>query len=105
MDMNLDEQRRHLRRMSKLLFGNADRLEVAAALADPERHVVSASELAFDLKIAPSRVWTQLRTFAEAGLLEAMPRTGNTVYYIRRDSPFWTLALTLVREATREASP
>jgi DNA-binding transcriptional regulator YhcF (GntR family) len=94
----------HVRRASKLLFGNADRLPVAAEIARPGRTVVSASELAKELQIAPNRVWQQLRTFAEVGLLQELPRIGSTVDYLRCESPFWPLAHALLRDLAQDAA-
>jgi hypothetical protein len=80
-----------LRARSKLVFGNADRLQVGAAVARSSSGVVHAQELATQLGIAPPRVRTQLLAFVAAGLMEPLPRAGATVDYERIEDPFWDL--------------
>ena len=91
--------RRRLRDRSKTLFGNADRLEVAFAVAQSSG-VVHAQELSDQLSISPPRVRTQLLAFCAAGLMEALPRTELKQYYERLDDPFW-VAVALVTESWR----
>jgi hypothetical protein len=87
-----------LRHRSKVLFGNADRLEVAIAVARSSSGVVHAKELANELNIDAPRVRTQLRAFVEAGVMVLLPRHGQTVDYERRPDPFWAGVETIVTE-------
>jgi DNA-binding MarR family transcriptional regulator len=89
-----------VQRLSKLLFGNQDRLVVAAAVADAETRSVYARQLAESIGIADARVGPQLAVFEEAGLLVRLPKAGGErrVYFERRESSFWTLCLDLCQE-------
>lgn len=91
--LNQRDSRAELRRCSKLLFGNADRLEVAVAVAASSSGVVFAQELADELGISPPRVRTQLLAFTEAEVMTKLPRYDRVQSYERRDHPFWQLAL------------
>jgi DNA-binding transcriptional ArsR family regulator len=85
-----------IRKRSKLLLGNADRLDVAAAIGRSSSGVVHAQELADVLRISPPRVRTQLLAFTSAGLMRLLPRQGMTVDYERVDDPFWDLVVRLM---------
>jgi DNA-binding transcriptional ArsR family regulator len=87
--------RARLRARSKRVLGNADRLEVAAAVARDASGVVHAQELANALGISPPRVRSQLLAFTEAGLMQTLPRHGQIVQYQRVEDPFWETALSL----------
>jgi DNA-binding transcriptional ArsR family regulator len=89
-----DGTRGRLRERSKRVLGNADRLEVAAAVARASG-LVHAQGLANEVGITPPRVRAQLVAFTEAGLMELVPRTGQIVYYNRLDDPFWDAARAL----------
>jgi len=78
-----------LRDRSKILFGNADRLEVAIAVARSASGVVHAQGLGHELDITPPRVRAQLLAFVEAGVMRQLGRVGSTVDYERVDGPFW----------------
>jgi len=80
---------RDVRSRSKLIFGNADRLQVANAVARSSSGVVHAQELSERLGISPPRVRAQLLAFVEAELMTLLPRHGLTQDYERRDDPFW----------------
>jgi hypothetical protein len=90
------ETGRRLRGRSKQLFGNADRLQVAAAVARTSSGVVHAQELSNRLGISPPRVRTQLLAFVAADLMIALPREGNIQSYERVDDEFWDMAAGLV---------
>lgn len=84
-----------VRARSKLVFGNADRLQVAAAVARASSGVVHAQEISTLLGISPPRVRSQLLALSAAGLLRQLPRHGMTVDYERVDDPFWDAASAL----------
>ena len=90
------DSRAEIRRRSKRLFGNADRLEVAIAVA-ASSGLVHAQELANQLAISPPRVRAQLLVFVEADLMRALPRSGQLQNYERLPDPFWDLIPELVR--------
>jgi hypothetical protein len=79
-----------VRHRSKALFGNADRLQVALYVGSTDG-IVSATEIAGDLRMAQNRVRAQLLALTEAGLLMEMPRTSGDrrAFFSRRDSDFW----------------
>ena len=88
--------RARLRGRSKQIFGNADRLEVAAAIARTESGVVHAQELADELGISPPRVRTQLLALTAAGLMRLLPREGLVQNYERLPDPFWDVIADIV---------
>ena len=89
----LTERRRQL---SKVLFGNMDRLEVAVAIAQSEDGVVNATDLSVDLAVFNNRVRNQLVVLADAGLLRAVSLPGDRKrWYVRQPSPFWDACLDL----------
>lgn len=79
-----------IRRRSKALFGNADRLQVALYVGGAEG-VFSATEISGDLRMAQNRVRAQLIALTDAGLLTEMPRSSGDrrAFFARRDSEFW----------------
>jgi DNA-binding transcriptional ArsR family regulator len=81
--------RRFLRDRSKKLFGNADRLEVAYAIAESSG-LVHAQELSERIGISPPRVRTQLLAHVDAGLMTELPIVGQVKNYERVDDPYWT---------------
>jgi len=84
-----------LRDRSKRLYGNADRLQVAYAVAESPG-VVHAQELAEALSISPPRVRAQLLAFVEAGVMRALPRNGHIQNYERLHDPFWESTVLLL---------
>ena len=89
-----------VQRASKALFGNQDRLVVAAAVAEAEPGSIYARSLAQEMGITDNRVSPQLHNLERAGLLTRLPKLGGgpTVHYERRDSAFWELCVSLCRE-------
>lgn len=87
--------RLRIRQRSKRLFGNADRLEVALAVAESSG-IVHAQELADQLGMSPPRVRTQLLAFVDAGIMQILPRHGLVQNYERIHDPFWSLVSDLV---------
>jgi hypothetical protein len=85
-----------VRERSKRLFGNADRLEVAVAVAESSG-LVHAQELAVSLGMSPPRVRTQLLAFVAAGVMRSLPRSGQLQNYERIDDPFWALVREFVQ--------
>jgi DNA-binding MarR family transcriptional regulator len=97
---NMTDGTDRVRWLSKLVLGNADRLEVAAAVARAEAGRLFARALADELRWADNRVQKQLKQFEAAGLLVALPSVGGErrVYYRRTDSAFWQAAPLLEQE-------
>ena len=89
-----------VQRISKVLFGNQDRLIVAAAVAEAEPGSIYARSLAKEIGISDNRVSPQLHHLEAAGLLTRLPKLGGgpTVHYERRESTFWDLCIALCRE-------
>jgi hypothetical protein len=90
-----------LRDRSKRLYGNADRLQVAYAVAKSSG-VVHAQELSDALLISPPRVRAQLLTFAEAGLMRVLPRSGHIQNYEMVKDPFWAVTVSYVDASMRD---
>jgi DNA-binding MarR family transcriptional regulator len=92
----------HVTELSKLLFGNRDRVLVAAAVADAEAGTLFARALAGATGLTDSRVQKQLKQFEAAGLLVRMPQVGGErcVFYERRPSAYWDAAIALAQEWT-----
>jgi hypothetical protein len=88
-----ETERERVREMSKLMFGNADRLDVAIAVASAPDGVVSATDLQWKLQLANNRVGAQLRVLQRAGLLQEAPVSGprRMRMFVRVESPFWDL--------------
>lgn len=84
-----------LRARSKRLFGNADRLQVAYAVA-VSSGLVHAQELADALHISPPRVRAQLLAFVDANVMRPLPRSGHVQNYERLDDPFWQTTTQLI---------
>jgi hypothetical protein len=89
------DNRASIRHRSKRLFGNADRLEVALAVAQ-STGLVHAQELADELGISPPRVRAQLLAFVDGGLMHVLPRSGLVQNYERLQDPFWAAVVELV---------
>jgi hypothetical protein len=91
-------ERERLRYNSKRLFGNRDRLEVAAAIGGSADPVVNATDLSADLGMVNSRVRAQLIVLSRAGLLDEFPNIPDQSkrWYLRRDSPFWDACIDLL---------
>jgi DNA-binding MarR family transcriptional regulator len=89
-----------IQRISKLLFGNQDRLLVASTIARAEPGSMYEKALAELAEISENRVGAQLSRFVEAGLLIRLPKVGaeRRVYYERRESSFWSLCADLLDE-------
>ncbi len=85
--------------MSKLLFGNQDRLEVGVAVARSKDGAVNATDLGLELGIAQPRVRNQLVALEKAGLLDRMPKSGDLKqWFLRSESPFWDVCLVLYED-------
>jgi hypothetical protein len=85
----------------KRLFGNADRLQVAYAVA-VSSGVVHAQELSDALSISPPRVRAQLLLFAESEMMHVLPRSGHTQNYERIDDAFWLVVVEYVKTLMRD---
>lgn len=90
------------RELSKLLFGNRLRLEVAVAIANEASGSVYGRALAELLNVSDTQVLGELRRLQQAGLLRRSPSDSGDrrVLYQRVPSPFWQLANDLVRDHT-----
>ena len=92
------------RKISKTIFGNADRLDVALHIASAES-ATYATGISDVLGIPPNRVRAQLIAFAEAGVLEALPRGGAIgVFYMRNNEKFWAALRDLARLSNSQAA-
>ena len=94
-------------RVSQQLFGNQDRLVVAAAVSVAESGAIFAHSIAEQLGLSDNRVGPQLARFEAAGLLVRLPKVGGErrVYYERVDSAFWVGCSELVREIVSQHDP
>jgi hypothetical protein len=89
-----------VQRVSKALFGNQDRLVVAAAVATADPGSIFGRHLADQIGIVDARVGPHLAAFERADLLVRLPKLGGDqrVYFERRDSTFWPLCERLCEE-------
>src|SRR5687767_7876844 len=92
-------------RVSRLLFGNQDRLIVSAAVAAVEAGSIYAHNIAEQVGITDNRVAPQLTSLEKAGLLVRLPKVGGErrVYYERIESSFWKLCAGLAAEIASRA--
>jgi hypothetical protein len=95
MIASTQEQRERLRRLSKIVLGNMDRLEVGVAIARSPDGLVNATDLQEEIGLAQSRIRNQLVALADGELLSAFPSANGKRWYKRVDSPFWQLCLAL----------
>lgn len=87
-----------VRDISKLLFGNRLRLEVAAAIARDDAGVCHAAGLAAQLGVNNNQAAAELKNLERAGILERTASPGTRrVEYRRLASPFWGLASEVLR--------
>jgi hypothetical protein len=78
------------RQFSKAVFGNADRLDVAAHIAASSDGLIYATEIAESLGIPQNRARAQLLAFAEAGVLRPLPRDlDRRAFFARENDDFW----------------
>lgn len=93
-----DIELERIREVSKALYGNRYRLEVAAAVAQWEPGVVHARALATELRVPDNVVQGELKHFASAGILVPLGRhpRQRTVDYERMPSPYWSSARELL---------
>lgn len=100
------EPRDHVRRISKLLFGNRLRLETAAAIATDPGEALYARALAQRLDINDNQAAAELKTLERAGLLERVPHDagGPTVLYRRVPSAYWKHASEVFQETWDKAA-
>ena len=82
-----------LRHLSKGLFGNSYRLEIAAKVAGSATDLIHAKELSDVLHIPHNVVSKQLHGFVLAGVLEAVEQLpGQRFRYFRGlPNPYWKL--------------
>ena len=92
--------------VSKHLFGNQDRLLVAATIARAEPGALYAQALAELSGLTEKRVGLQLPHFVHGGVLTKLPKVGSErrIYYERGTSAFWDLAAQLVDEIAARLS-
>jgi DNA-binding transcriptional ArsR family regulator len=76
-----------LEERSKLLFGNRHRLRIGNCVA--RRTLVTAREIASELRLADSVVRAELLRLAAAGLLVALPSVQKERYFELVADPFW----------------
>jgi hypothetical protein len=96
------------RARSKALFGNSDRIAIAAAVARSPDGWVNATDLHLSMpSIAVNRIRAQLVAFVDAGLVDNAPRTqgDRRVWYVRRAHEFWVVCQDLEAAWTADRRP
>jgi hypothetical protein len=91
-----------VRRKSKILFGNSDRVQVADAIHRSEDGAVNATDLASELDLPNPRVRAQLLAFAEAGLLTPHVKGPGKHWYLRAPSMYWAACHALMEDRLDE---
>jgi DNA-binding MarR family transcriptional regulator len=82
---------------SKLLFGQAHRLAVMAAIAQAPDGRVNPTDLTFQLGLAQSAFQAPLRDLVAAGLL-TRETVGRRGFYVRQESKVWDWILELTSQ-------
>jgi hypothetical protein len=92
-----------IRDLSKGLFGNRYRLEIAAEIAQLDGDLFHAKELADNLGIAHNVVSEQLKSFVDVGVCEDIPsvRGQRHRFFRRLDSKYWSGCLVILEQVTR----
>jgi hypothetical protein len=87
-----------VRKMSKALFGNSHRVEIAAAVGQATTELVTAHDLALELGISDNLVGIQLKSFVLSGVMDDCPGVeGQRSRYFRRlENPYWDVAQRMV---------
>jgi DNA-binding IclR family transcriptional regulator len=97
----VDADRTDLRRLSRQAFGQAYRLELMLAVARQPDGLVSLSELATSLGVAPSNLQIPLKSLVETGLISELPKgDSRRKFYLRNDSAAWAWAQELHDQVT-----
>jgi hypothetical protein len=80
--------------MSKALFGNCHRVEIAAAVGRATTELVTAHDIAIELGISDNLVGIQLKSFVLTGVMDDFPGVeGQRSRYFRRlENPYWDVA-------------
>jgi hypothetical protein len=96
----------NVRQLSKVLYGNRYRLEIAAAIGLLDTDVFHAKEVADGLGMPHNVVSQQIKCFVEVGVCEDMPAIdGHRNRYFRRlDSPYWQGCITLLEVSMTQHS-
>ena len=94
-----------IREVSKRVLGNRYRLEVADAIAGQEPGIFHARLLADRLRLPDTKVRDELVKFAEAGLIQQLPKIRGQQDYRREDSVYWTFARELLTELRTRRPP
>lgn len=87
-----------VRKMSKALFGNSHRVEIAAAVGQATTELVTAHDLALELGISDNLVGIQLKSFVLSGVMDDFPGVeGQRSRYFRRlEDPYWGVAQRMI---------
>lgn len=95
-----DNVARHVRAISRELFGSAHRLEVAAAIAQKEDQPVYSRQISQQIKVNPNQVGEVLRHFESANLLTRLPTRGGREpqQFEPAKSRYWTLCCRVLEE-------
>jgi hypothetical protein len=93
--------------MSKALFGNAHRVEIAAAVGQATTELVTAHEIAMELGISDNLVGTQLKSFVLSGVMDDFPGVeGQRARYFRRlENPYWGVTQNMLNHWRIQTSP
>jgi hypothetical protein len=76
-----------LEERSKLLFGNRHRLRIGDCVA--RRNLLTAREVAAELRLADSVVRAELLRLSDAGLLVPLPSVQKERFFEQVPDPFW----------------
>lgn len=96
-----------VRKHSKRMFGNQDRLEVAVAITRVELGKVNATDLHRDVDIAVNRIRTQLLALERLGLLgKTGSEDGKRMFKrLHPDDHFWKFVLVEYEMVVRGPGP
>jgi hypothetical protein len=94
------------RKLSKALFGNSHRVEIAAAVGRASTELVTAHDIALELGISDNLVGSQLKSFVHSGVMDDFPGVeGQRYRYFRRlENPYWDVAQNMLNHWLGQAT-
>lgn len=100
-----EDQREHLRALSRALFGQKHKLELMLAIANAEDGIVCQTDLAKALNVTMSSLQRPFESLVSAELVTPLPSAESKYrYFVRNPSALWAAALELGEQTTQRRS-
>lgn len=87
-----------IRLLSKALFGNSVRLEIAAAIYAQQGSPFSTMSIHYETGIFYARVQEQVKALERVGMIRPVESNARSVEYKAEPSTFWELSHRLLQE-------